>query len=346
MKNTLIVDGDNLFRIGFYGVKNFYNKGQHVGAIYHFLNTIKRHLQTYSYDKIVVFWDGSENSSFRRKIFLHYKDNRRSRNLSEEQQESYDYQRVRVKQYLEELFVRQAEFELCETDDSVAFYCQNSENEKKVIFSSDKDLTQLIGDDVKVFSPTNSYMYEKGDKVELNKVDIPTYNVALTKIFVGDKSDNIDGIQKLGEKTFVNLFPEVQEREVTIDEIVQKAEEILSNDKENWLIKNILSGKTKRGVFGEEFIQINKQIVDLSQPLLTDEAKSDIFELINEPIDPTGRGWQNLIKMMHSDGLFQFLPKRDDGWTEFFTPLLKLARNEKQIFSKINKRKIHERKRK
>ena len=120
----------------------------------------------------------------------------------------------------------------------------------------------------------------------------------------------------------------------------------ISNDNENWLIKNILSGKTKRGVFGEEFIQINKQIVDLSQPLLTDEAKSDIFELINEPIDPTGRGWQNLIKMMHSDGLFQFLPKRDDGWTEFFTPLLKLARNEKQIFSKNNKRKIHERKRK
>lgn len=346
MKKTLIVDGDNLFRIGFYGVKNFYTKGKHVGAIYHFLNTIKRHLQTHNYDKIVVFWDGSENSSKRRQIFLHYKDNRRSRNLSEEQQESYNFQRVRVKQYLEELFVRQAEFEYCETDDNVAYYCQNSPDEQKVIFSSDKDLTQLIDENVKVYSPVNSYMYEKGDKVDLNKVDIPTYNVALTKIFVGDKSDNVDGIQMLGEKTFVNLFPQVLERKVTIEEIIELAEEKFKEDKENKLIGNILTGKTKRGVFGEEFISINKQIVDLSEPLLTDEAKNDIIELVNEPLDPTGRGWQNLIKMMHEDGLFQFLPKRDDGWTEFFSPLLKLARKEKETFSKTNKRRIHERKRK
>ena len=97
-------------------------------------------------------------------------------------------------------------------------------------------------------------------------------------------------------------------------------------------------------MFGEEFLSINKQIVDLSVPLLTDEAKNDILELVNEPLDPSGRGWQNLIKMMHEDGLFQFLPKRDDGWTEFFTPLLKLARAEKETFSKTNKRRRHERK--
>jgi 5'-3' exonuclease len=344
MKNTLVVDGDNLFRIGFYGVKNFYTKGKHVGAIYHFLNTIKRHIQAHNYNKIVVFWDGSENSSFRKKIFLHYKDNRKSRNLSEEQQESYNFQRQRVKQYLEELFVRQSEFNVCEADDNIAFYCQNSENETKVIFSSDKDLTQLISDDVKVFSPTNSYMYELGDKIELNKVDIPTYNVALTKIFVGDKSDNIDGIQMLGEKTFVKLFPKVLDEEVSVENIIEQAERIFSDDKNNRIINNILTGKTKRGVFGEEFLNINKQIVDLSVPLLTDEAKNDILELVNEPLDPTGRGWQNLIKMMHEDGLFQFLPKRDDGWTEFFTPLLKLARTEKETFSKTNKRRRHERK--
>jgi|SaaInl0LU_22_DNA_1037365.scaffolds.fasta_scaffold07825_3 5'-3' exonuclease len=339
MINTLVVDGDNLFRIGYYGVKNFYTKGRHVGAIYHFLNTIKRHLQTHNYDKIVVFWDGSENSSFRKKIFLHYKDNRKSRNLSEEQQESYDYQRNRVKQYLEELFVRHAEFQLCETDDAAAYYCQNSPNENKVIFSSDKDLTQLIKDDVKVYSPLDGYMYGVGDKVELNKVYFPIDNVVLTKVFVGDKSDNIDGIHFLGEKTFVTLFPEVLERKVTTEEIMEMAESKFKEDKDNRVLGNLLTGKTKRGVFGEEFLTINKQIVDLSVPLLTDEAKSDIIDLVEQPMDPSGRGWQNLIKMMHEDGLFQFLPKRDDGWTEFFTPLLKLARNEKQKFSKLkNKR--------
>jgi len=346
MTKTLLVDGDNLFRIGFYGVKNFYNEDKHVGAIYHFLNTIKRHIQTHNYNKIVVFWDGSENSSVRRKIFLHYKDNRRSRNLTEQQQESYTYQRVRVKQYLEELFVRQGEFEYCETDDAVAFYCQNTPEEKKVIFSSDKDLTQLIDDDVSVFSPVNSYLYEKGDKIELNKVDIPTYNVALTKIFVGDKSDNVDGIYLLGEKTLVNLFPEILTEKVTIEDIVSKAEILFNENKENKVLANLLTGKTKRGVFGEEFLNINKQIVDLSNPLLTEEAKNDIIDIINEPLDPEDRGWRNLIKMMMDDGLFKFLPKRDDGWTEFFGPLLKLSRNEKNKYSRTIKRKRNERTRK
>ena len=124
-------------------------------------------------------------------------------------------------------------------------------------------------------------MYELGDKIELNKVDIPTYNVALTKIFVGDKSDNIDGIQMLGEKTLVKLFPKVLDEEVSVENIIEQAERIFSDDKNNRLINNILTGKTKRGVFGEEFLNINKQIVDLSVPLLTDEAKNDILELVN-----------------------------------------------------------------
>lgn len=339
LPKTLIVDGDNLFRIGYYGVKNFYHKGRHVGGIYHFLNTLKRHLEQNDYKKIVVFWDGSDNASFRRRLYLHYKDNRKIRRLSNEQEASYNDQRLRIKYYLEELFVRQAEFEECESDDCIAFYCQNTPLEEKVIFSTDKDLIQLVDENVKVFSPKNSYLYEYGDKVDMNKVDIPTYNVALTKIFVGDKSDSIDGIQLLGEKTFHSLFPEISERPLTIEYILEESEKKFKEDKNSKVLSNLLSGKTKRGVFGDEFVSLNKKIVDLSEPLLTEYAKNTIFELANEPLDPEGRGWKNLIKMMHEDGLFQFLPKRDDGWTEFFMPLLKLARSEKEKFVKLKRKK-------
>ena len=37
---TLLVDGNNLFKIGYHGVREYYHKGNHIGGIYHFVNTI------------------------------------------------------------------------------------------------------------------------------------------------------------------------------------------------------------------------------------------------------------------------------------------------------------------
>ena len=71
--SVLLVDGDNLLTIGFYGVKNYFHKGTHIGGIYHFLNTLRRSFETYHLDKIVVFWDGLEGSQTRKKIYIHYK---------------------------------------------------------------------------------------------------------------------------------------------------------------------------------------------------------------------------------------------------------------------------------
>ena len=73
--SVLLVDGDNLLTIGFYGVKNYFYKGTHIGGIYHFLNTLRRAFETYHLDKIVVFWDGLDGSQTRKKIYIHYKEN-------------------------------------------------------------------------------------------------------------------------------------------------------------------------------------------------------------------------------------------------------------------------------
>ena len=53
--SVLLVDGDNLLTIGFYGCKNFFYKGEHIGGIYHFLNTLRKTFETYHLDKICVF---------------------------------------------------------------------------------------------------------------------------------------------------------------------------------------------------------------------------------------------------------------------------------------------------
>ena len=331
MTKTLLVDGNNLLKIGFHGVKDYYHNGNHIGGIWHFLNTIRRFIEEHNFDKIVVFWDGEGNSSKRKIIYPQYKENR-IQEQNEYKAQSFSFQKERVKQYLEEMFVRQVNVDNNEADDLIAYYCQIAENENITIFSSDKDLTQLISENVSIYSPSAKQMYKNGDKIKLKEHEIPHNNILTYKILTGDKSDNIDGIYYLGDKTLFKLFPELLEQELTITDILSKAETLLKEDKENTALKNLLTGKTKSGIYGDEYYEINKKIVDLSEPMIDDEGKEVVELYYTETLDPDGRGHRNLIKMMMEDGFFKFLPKGDDAWVNFVKPFLKLTRKEKNNF--------------
>ena len=73
MIKTLLIDGNNLLKIGFHGVKDFFHEGRHVGGIWHFLNTTRRFIEEENFDKVVVCWDGQGNSSARKIIYPQYK---------------------------------------------------------------------------------------------------------------------------------------------------------------------------------------------------------------------------------------------------------------------------------
>jgi DNA polymerase-1 len=328
VKKTLLVDGNNLFKIGFHGVKDYFHNGNHIGGLFHFINTLRKFIDEHNFDKVIVFWDGEESRSLREVIYPKYKMNRRLV-FEDPIYISYLYQKNRVKQYLEEMYVRQLEVQGIEADDLMAEYCRISENEQKLIFSSDRDLTQLISEKVSLYSPSHRTTFKNGDKIKFGDFEFPHENVLTLKIMMGDKSDNIEGIQYLGEKTIVKFFPELLERKVSYKELLEKAEVLLKEQKDNTTLKNILTGKTKSGIFEQEYYQVNEKIVDLSNPLLNDEAKEQVGLIHTEKLDTEGRSYKNLIKFMVDDGIFKFLPKTDDAWTYFITPFLKLTRKEK-----------------
>ena len=298
--SVLLVDGDNLLTIGFYGCKNFFYKGEHIGGIYHFLNTLKKSLETYHLDKICVFWDGENSSQERKKIYFQYKENRRSSRLTEEGQNS----------------------------------THNSPNEKKIVYSSDRDLAQLVNKDVSLYNPSHGKLYEPNSNIEYDKETILIENVKLVKILCGDPSDNIAGIRNLGIKRLLTLFPDFQTKTLTLEEVRKMGDDIFEKDKENKMIQNFLSGVTKLGVLGEEFFYINNKMVNLDEPILTDEARQDILALVNDSLDTEGRSYKNCMKMMMEDGIFTVLPKYNDAWLNFLNPFLRLTTKEK------NKKKI------
>ena len=316
MVKTLLVDGNNLVKIGFHGVKDYYHNGKHIGALWHFVNTIRRFIDEQNFDKVVVMWDGDDNSSTRKLIYPQYKEQRRDRD-NEYKLDSFTEQKERIKQYLEDCYVRQINVDNNEADDLIAYYCQISDNEQKTIYSGDKDLTQLISDKVSVYYPRTKETYQLGSKIKCDIYEFPHQNIKTYKILSGDKSDNIDGISGLGEKTLIKFFPELLEKPVTITDILQKAENLLKENKNNKTLQNLISGKTKSGVHGEEFFAINEKIINLSNPLITDDAKELVELYYRETLDPDGRGHRNLIKMMMEDGFFKYLPKGDDAWVNF-----------------------------
>ena len=336
MIKTLLIDGNNLLKIGFHGVKDFFHEGKHVGGIWHFLNTTRRFIEEQNFDKVVVFWDGEDSSSARKLIYPQYKENRKIYK-EEFKEQSFAEQKQRVKQYLEEMFVRQVDIDNNEADDLISYYCKISTNETITIFSGDRDLTQLISDNVSIYSPNTKLTYKNGDFIRLYEAEIPHYNVITYKVLSGDKSDNIDGIYFLGEKTFIKLFPEILEKPTSVSDILTRAEMLFAEDKENKVLQNLLTGKTKSGIYGNEFFEINTKIVDLSNPLITEEGKEIVELYYKETLDPEGRGYRNLIRMMMEDGFFKFLPKGDEAWVNFVKPFLKLTRKEKKKYQTKNK---------
>lgn len=328
---TLLVDGDNLFKIGFHGVRDLFVEGNHIGGVFHFVNTLRKQIDEYNYDKVLVFWDGDDNASVRRQIYPNYKLNRRQ-DMNEYKLESYHTQKARVKEYIEECFIRQIRVDMNESDDLIAHYCKIAPEEKKTILSADKDLLQLVDENTQIYSPIAKVFYKHGDKVKMGYYEIPISNILTYKIVTGDKSDNINGIYYFGEKKLIQYFPEFLDKTVKIGNILSKAEELLKEDKDNTALKNLVSGKTKDGIYGEEFFQINERIVDLQNPLISDEGKGIVEQYYADTLDPEGRGYKNLIRMMTNDGFFKYLGKSDDAFLRFIQPFMKLTRKEKRKF--------------
>jgi 5'-3' exonuclease len=331
VNKTLIVDGNSLLKLGFHGLKNFQNNSKHLGGVFFFLNTIRKSISEELFSKIIVAWDGEKNYTYRRKIYPLYKSKRREKRLNEEQKDSFYVQKVRVKQYLEEIFVRQCEFDGLEADDIIGYYTQNSK-EDITILTNDRDLTQLINENVKLKLLSNNQIHTLKDNIKYEGFEIPVGNIKLLKIICGDSSDDISGIKNVGIKTVLKIMPEILEQNVNLKEFRNRCTKLSDSGDKNYRLLNILEGKTKEGLLGESFFDRNKKLIDLIGADYPSEIETEIYELINETLDPTGRSYKNLLKMMMEDGLFDFIGKSDESFLNFTRPFLLLSRVEKNKF--------------
>ena len=313
--SVLLIDGMNLFIRVFSAIPTTNEDGVHVGGIVGFLRSLAFNINMIRPTRAIIVFDGKGGSNRRRKIFPEYKMGRkmsyrlnRAHNFltREEEQQMMIRQLNRVVEYLECLPVSIMNMENIEADDVIGYLSKHIyKNNKTTIVSTDKDFLQLVDETTSIYSPTKKKMYNEDEVFE--EYGIHPKNFLLFRMFDGDKSDGIPGVNGIGMKTLVKLFPFMKTKEkYTLDDIYRSAE-----TQKNPLCEKVLQSK--------DLLDLNKQLMDLEDGIISGQTKLKVREIVERPI-------QRVIKhrfqtMFLEDKLYQALPNLNSWLATTFNKL-------------------------
>lgn len=244
---------------------------------------------------------------------------------------NFDRERDILCKYFNELYIRWNIDEVTEGDDQIAYYCLHKKpNEKIYIISADMDLAQLLADDICIYNQKEGLKKFITNKNFYENFGYDYRNVLVKKVFTGDSSDNIGNISLLSEDGFFKLMPEAKKREITIEEVKDRAQKLIDGrisekKKPLKLHENIVNGVSNKEYAGD-FYEINKKIIDLKHPLLSDEAKEEMDAMMHAPQDPEGRSFKNLSEMIREDNIEELMG--DTKFASFFVPFKSFADRE------------------
>jgi len=332
-QNTLVVDGNALFKRGYSATKRDDEGSDNpIGGIYQFLTVLRKLMEDDLYHKVYVFWDGPFSGKLRWEIYKDYKANRNKDyiNGTIPDDEMEVYQRGVVFNYLEELYIRQLIDEKVEADDFIAYFCKvKQDTENITVVTSDMDICQLVDDNVRLYLlHLKKYITPSNFKEQFGYHHT---NIAVMKILCGDSSDNIKGVKRLGEGTLLKHFPQLIDRNVRLEEIIEGAsklqnERLEAKKSKLQVLENIINGITD-GVQGKDLYDINEQLIDLTKPLVTESALNDVNQLISSPLSDD-RSIKNAYKMLKDDGIDKVLGQA--RYETYLLPFKKLMEREKK----------------
>lgn len=226
MKKIVLIDGNSIINRAFYGVPDLTNsEGLHTNAIYGFLNIINSILDEEKPEYLAVAFD-VKAPTFRHKMYEAYKGTRKP--MPEELREQVPV----LKDLLKAMGVKIIEMPGFEADDILGTIAKKSEKEGLAVslVSGDRDLLQIATDNIKIRIPktksgkTEIENYNTQDVID--KYQVKPLGIIELKALMGDSSDNIPGVPKIGEKTATALivkYENIENLKEHIDEIEKKS---------------------------------------------------------------------------------------------------------------------------
>lgn len=271
MNTFLIVDGNNCFIRNYAALPTLDLNGEPFGGVAGFLSSLKFYINKCKVNYVVICWDGKGGSQKRRALVENYKKGRKPIRLNrvydfQEQEDNKMYQRLKLSEYLQDLPVCQIEIDGIEADDVVGYLCFHLPQDRKIIISSDKDFYQLINSNTLIFSPIKKVFITPQRCFE--ELGIYPQNYLVAKSIVGDKSDNIKGINRIGFKTVTKLFPFICGKEKI--EIEQLFEYCQNKDKK---YADILQNK--------DIVITNLKAMQLENPIISPQSITKINDSLS-----------------------------------------------------------------
>ena len=207
MENKLVlIDGNSIINRAFYGIRDLTNAaGLHTNAVYGFLNILFRILNEEEPDHLVIAFDVHE-PTFRHRMYEAYKGTRKG--MPDELREQVPV----LKKLLGAMNIRTVEKGGYEADDLLGTLAKRAEADGYAVtlVSGDRDLLQIATDKILVRIPKT-----KGGKTEIEnyhtedvvrRYGLTPLQIIELKGLMGDASDNIPGVPKIGEKTATELL--------------------------------------------------------------------------------------------------------------------------------------------
>lgn len=204
-KELLIVDGHALAYRSYYAMfRNplINSKGINTSAVVGFANYLIRLLKNFPEGTIVITFDAS-GPSFRKEVYEEYKANRSAMPDDLRFQIPMLYKLVEVLGF--PFFSQQG----YEADDLIGYLAQfGAEKGYDVkIVSKDKDLMQLVTDNIHLYAPESGGKFTDFGPVEVQeKMGVPPEKIVDLLALMGDTADNIPGLPGVGPKTALKLL--------------------------------------------------------------------------------------------------------------------------------------------
>ncbi len=231
-KTVMLIDGSSLIFRAFFALPNLSNNdGVMTNGVYGFLTMYRNAFDKYKPDYVLVAFDRS-SKTFRNDEYKDYKANR------DKTPNELSYQFGILKDVLDSMGVKYTDLDGFEADDIVGTYARMAKEagDRAVLITGDRDYLQLVDDDILV------YLTKKGvsDTVEytVDKIKeeygITPKQLIDVKGLMGDKSDNIPGVDGIGEKRaldFIRKYGSIENLYDNLDDISgKKTKENLENN--------------------------------------------------------------------------------------------------------------------
>ncbi len=248
-KELFIIDAHGFLHRNYHALpKLTTSKGEEAGALYGFVNWLIKFLKDKQPYYVAVCFD-SKGPTFRHELYAEYKANRKPADAE------LVSQLKSARDLVSAMGLKTVALAGAEADDLMATLAKIAQNQGKqaVIVTSDKDIFQAAGENVKIWSGTPKDSY-KGDEACKDKFGVPCAYMKDYLSIVGDTADNVPGAAGIGAKTaaeLINTFGHLSD--------IYKAVEENSSSIKPAIAKKLLLSKDK--------VLLSEQLVALKEDL-------------------------------------------------------------------------------